>query len=51
MSDDVTNYLMKHGPRDMTALMDLLEKLDYASLVEQRKLTIPFIKNFVFALK
>lgn len=47
MSDDVTAYIMKHTSRSLPALMALLDKLDYASLAEQRKLTIPFVKNFL----
>lgn len=47
MSDEVANYLMKHATREMTVLISLLEKLDYATLAQQRKLTIPFIKNFL----
>jgi len=47
MSDEVAAYLMKRATRDMSGLIELLEKLDYASLAEQRKLTIPFIKNFL----
>lgn len=47
LSDDVARYITNHGPREMHALFELLAKLDDASLVEQRKLTIPFIKNFL----
>ncbi|MDX2506322.1 MAG: DnaA regulatory inactivator Hda [Gammaproteobacteria bacterium] len=47
ISDEVANYLMKRATREMSDLMALLDKLDYASLVEQRKLTIPFIKNYL----
>lgn len=47
MDDKVAQYLMKHASRDMSQLMTLLDKLDYASLVEQKKLTIPFVKNYL----
>ena len=47
MNREVANYLMNHATRDMTQLVDLLNKLDYATLAEQRKLTIPFIKQFL----
>ena len=47
MSDEVASYMMKRVTRDMPALIELLETLDYASLAEQRKLTIPFIKNYL----
>ncbi len=47
MDDKVAQYLMQHASRDMSQLMALLDKLDYASLVEQKKLTIPFVKNYL----
>lgn len=47
MTDDIANYLLKRATRDMTDLMNLLEKLDYESLAEQRKVTIPFIKQYL----
>ncbi len=45
LADDVVMYLLKHSPRDMNSLYALIKKLDKASMVEKRKLTIPFIKN------
>jgi DnaA family protein len=36
---------MRRLPRDMPALFDLLDQLDEASLVAQRKLTVPFVKS------
>ena len=47
MTDEVANYLLKHATRNMSALMKLLEKLDYESMAEQRRLTIPFIKKYL----
>lgn len=47
MTDEAANYLFKRASRDMSALITLLDKLDYESLSEQRKLTIPFIKRFL----
>lgn len=47
LADDVVNYLLKHSPRDMNSLFALFEKLDKASMVEKRKLTIPFIKDYL----
>lgn len=40
----VGRYLLNHCPRDMGELFQLLEQLDRASLTEQRRLTIPFVK-------
>ena len=40
-------YLLQRVDRDMVALRRWLDKLDRASLVEQRKLTIPFIRGLL----
>lgn len=45
LSDEVGQYLLRHYPRNMVVLFDALEKLDHASLVQQRRLTIPFVKS------
>ena len=47
LSDDVVAYLLKRSPRDMNSLFDLFDKLDHASMVEKRKITIPFIKDYL----
>lgn len=47
LADDVAAYLLKRSPRDMNSLFALFEKLDKASMVEKRKLTIPFIKAYL----
>lgn len=47
LADDVVHYLLKRSPRDMNSLFALFEKLDKASMVEKRKLTIPFIKDYL----
>ncbi len=43
--DDVGRFVLSREVRSMTALFELLDKLDHASLQAQRKLTIPFIKE------
>lgn len=47
LPDDVANYLLNRYPRDLHNLFDLLDKLDSASLQAQRRLTIPFVKEFL----
>ena len=47
LTDDVVTYLLKRSTRDMGSLFALFEKLDKASMVEKRKLTIPFIKDYL----
>jgi DnaA family protein len=45
LSDEVGRFILTRGERSMSALFDLLECLDQASLQAQRKLTIPFLKE------
>jgi DnaA family protein len=45
LSPEVAQYLLHRFPRDMPALFNTLEKLDYASLAAQKKLTVPFVKG------
>ena len=47
LSDEVAAYLLKRVARDMHNLFQLLDKLDNASLVAKKKLTIPFVKNLL----
>lgn len=41
------DFLLKRASRDMAALTTWLAELDRASLTEQRRLTIPFIRDFL----
>lgn len=43
----VAQFLLSHCPRNMQKLFEILEKLDQASLAEQRRLTIPFVKQIL----
>jgi DnaA-homolog protein len=45
LSDEVAAYIIQRLPRDMNELFWQLNRLDHASLAEQRKLTIPFVKK------
>ncbi|MBB2497288.1 DnaA regulatory inactivator Hda [Aquipseudomonas ullengensis] len=45
LTDDVGRFILTRGERSMSALFELLERLDQASLQAQRKLTIPFLKE------
>jgi len=44
LSEPVALYLLNHCSRHMSDLMAMLDRLDFASLSEQRRLTIPFVK-------
>ncbi|VXB81622.1 ATPase regulatory factor involved in DnaA inactivation [Pseudomonas sp. 8AS] len=45
LTDEVGRFILNRGERSMSALFELLERLDQASLQAQRKLTIPFLKE------
>jgi len=45
LPDDTAQYLLRRLPRDMTTLCNFLDELDQASLVAQRRLTIPFVRE------
>jgi DnaA family protein len=42
---ETSEYLLKRMPRDLPSLFELLDALDEASMVEKRRLTIPFIRD------
>ncbi|TQV86822.1 DnaA regulatory inactivator Hda [Exilibacterium tricleocarpae] len=45
LSDEVAQYILHRAPRDTNELFYCLNRLDDASLAEQRRLTIPFVKR------
>lgn len=45
LADHVGKYLITHIPRNMGQLFSSLDQLDQASMVAQRKLTIPFVRE------
>jgi DnaA family protein len=45
LADEVAQYLLNHGERDLSKQYEYLDQLDRASLQAQRKLTIPFAKQ------
>lgn len=47
LSNEVGEFLLRRHSREMSALIHLLDELDRASLTEQRRLTIPFVKQFL----
>lgn len=47
LSDEVIEYLIRRVDRNLVSLMEVLDKIDHASLVEKRKITIPFVKNLI----
>jgi len=45
MPEDVARYILSRYPRDMLSLFSLLDRIDRASLVHQRRVTIPFLRD------
>jgi DnaA family protein len=45
LSDEVISYLMTHHTRSLAMQMEILQRLDSASLSQQRKVTIPLVKQ------
>jgi DnaA family protein len=45
LPSEVAQYIVSRAPRGLGALLELLARLDAASLAEQRRLSIPFVKH------
>lgn len=50
LPDEVIDWVMSYTPRDMKSLSSLVARLDVESLREQRRITIPFVKNLLAGL-
>jgi DnaA family protein len=49
LPDETSRWLQRRYPRDMRKLYELLDTLDEAALVAQRRLTVPFIREVLGA--
>ena len=47
LPEDVGRFVLKRLDRKMRTLFEMLDELDHASIVAQRKLTIPFVKDIL----
>jgi DnaA family protein len=47
MPPETARYLQRRFPRDMRTLCEVLDTLDDASFVAQRRLTVPFIRDVI----
>jgi DnaA family protein len=45
LPQETSDYLLRRMPRDLPSLFALLDHLDEASLIAQRRLTVPFIRD------
>ena len=49
LSDDVTDFLLRHGRRDLPSLLAVLDALDAASLERKRAITLPLLREMMQA--
>lgn len=47
LPEETLRWLLRRFPRDMTQLGQLLDRIDEASLREQRRVTIPFVRTIL----
>lgn len=47
MKLEIIDYLVKNYNRNMHELIKLIEKIDKESIIQKKRITIPFIKNFM----
>ena len=47
LSAEVVAYVMARRRRDMTSLLEFLDRLDRSSLAAQRRITVPFVKTLL----
>jgi DnaA family protein len=45
LSAEAATFIVSRAPRAMSQLLSILDQLDDASLVQQRVLSIPFVKQ------
>lgn len=49
LAQDVTDYVLRHAPRDMPSLLALLDALDRHSLETKRPITVPLLRKLLDA--
>lgn len=47
LGEDALDYLLARLPRDLHNLCDFIDRLDRASLAEQRRPTVPFLRDLI----
>jgi len=47
LEEEVSSYIIRRSGRNLSELVRILDTLDKASLVESRKLTVPFVKKIL----
>ena len=49
LADEVTDFLLRHGRRDLPSLLAVLDALDTASLERKRAVTLPLLREMIQA--
>lgn len=47
LSDEVIEFLIRRVDRNLTSLIEVLDKIDHVSLAAKRKITIPFVRELI----
>ncbi|WP_170113424.1 DnaA regulatory inactivator Hda [Ahniella affigens] len=47
LSGEVLDFLLRRYPRNLGALIQLIDQLDVASMAAQRRLTVPFVRRVI----
>ena len=47
LADEVVDFLLRHGRRDLASLLAVLDALDRASLERKRPVTVPLLKEML----
>jgi DnaA family protein len=47
LADEVMDYLLKRSARDLTTLMQLLDRMDRFALARQRQVTVPLLRQML----
>lgn len=47
LSEEVLEFLFRRFPRDLGAMLDLVDQLDLKSLAERRRITVPFVRGVI----
>ena len=47
LDDAVLDFLFRRYPRDLGAMLELLDRLDRESLAAQRRITVPFLRRIM----
>lgn len=50
LDDNVVNYMIHRLPRDLSTLISILESLSTVSLSTQRRLTVPFVQEWLSSM-